>query len=234
MKKPKICFFTGAGISAESGLQTFRDAKDGLWNNYKIEDVCTPQAWTKNPALVLEFYNQRRKQCNEAQPNKAHELIAALQEKYEVVVVTQNVDNLHERAGATKVIHLHGELMKSRSTADDKLIYNTSSDVNIGDLCENNSQLRPHIVWFGEGLDDTILESAIKEAAICELFIIIGTSLQVYPANTLPHYVSLNSKMIVINPQLDDFDIDEERNVHYINKNAVEGMQMVYDSLIKL
>lgn len=138
MQKPKILFLTGAGISAESGLQTFRDSEDGLWANYKIEDVCTPEAWEKKPALVLDFYNQRRKQCQEAQPNLAHELIAKLEENYEVVVITQNVDNLHERAGSTKVIHLHGELMKSRSTANPKLLYDSEGDVLIGDLCEQN------------------------------------------------------------------------------------------------
>lgn len=234
MKKPKILFFTGAGISAESGLQTFRDSEDGLWNNYKIEDVCTPQAWSKNPALVLEFYNQRRKQCNEVQPNKAHELIAALEEKYEVVVVTQNVDNLHERAGSTKVIHLHGELMKARATANSKLIYDWQTDLVLGDLCEHRSQLRPHIVWFGEGLDNDIVDKAIKEAVTTSLCVVVGTSLQVYPANSIPHYVPYGSQMIIIDPRADAINFDEERSIHYINKKAVEGMQMVYDSLSKL
>ena len=234
MKKPKLLFFTGAGISAESGLQTFRDSEDGLWNNYKIEDVCTPQAWSKNPALVLEFYNQRRKQCNEVQPNKAHELIAALEDKYEVVVVTQNVDNLHERAGSTKVIHLHGELMKARATANSKLIYDWQTDLVLGDLCEQKSQLRPHIVWFGEGLDNDIVDKAIKEAVTTSLCVVVGTSLKVYPANSIPHYVPYGSQMIIIDPLADEINFDEERSIHYINKKAVVGMQMVYDSLIKL
>jgi len=234
MKKSKILFFTGAGISAESGLQTFRDSKNGLWNNYKIEDVCTPQAWEKNPALVLDFYNQRRIQCKEAKPNLAHELIAKLETQYEVVVVTQNVDNLHERAGSSKVIHLHGELMKVRSTANPELIYQRENDISLGDFCENQSQLRPHIVWFGEELDPEILDSAIKEAFTCALCVVVGTSLQVYPANSLPNYVPYASKMIIIDPMASDIDFDAGRSIHYINKKAVEGMQLFYESLVKM
>ena len=234
MKKPKIFFFTGAGISAESGLQTFRDSKDGLWNNFKIEEVCTPEAWSKNPALVLDFYNQRRKQCKEAQPNLAHELIAKLEEQYEVVVVTQNVDNLHERAGSTNVVHLHGELMKARSTANAKFIYDREEDIVLGDLCEQQSQLRPHIVWFGEGLDNDILDKSIKEAASCAVCVVVGTSLNVYPANSLPHYVPFASQMIIIDPQAYLMDIDEDRHISYLSEKAVDGMQKVYDSLSKI
>lgn len=234
MKKPKIFFFTGAGISAESGLQTFRDSKDGLWNNFKIEDVCTPEAWKKNPALVLDFYNQRRKQCKEANPNLAHELIAKLEAQYEVVVVTQNVDNLHERAGSTNVVHLHGELMKARSTANAKFIYDSEEDILLGDLCEQKSQLRPHIVWFGEGLEDEILEISIKEAASCAVCVVVGTSLNVYPANSLPHYVPFASQMIIIDPQAYLMDFDEDREISYLSEKAVDGMQKVYDTLSKL
>ena len=233
-KKPKIFFFTGAGISAESGLQTFRDSKDGLWDNYKIEEVCTPEAWENNPALVLDFYNQRRKQCKEAYPNFAHELIAKLEEQYQVVVVTQNVDDLHERAGSTNVIHLHGQLMKSRSTADIKLIYDRVEDIILGDLCEKQSQLRPHIVWFGEGLDNDILDKAIKEAVTCAVCVVVGTSLNVYPANSLPHYVPFASQMIIIDPQAYLMDIDEDRSIYYLSEKAVDGMRMVYDSLSKI
>lgn len=234
MKKPKIFFFTGAGISAESGLKTFRDSKDGLWDNYKIEEVCTPEAWANNPVLVLDFYNQRRKQCNEANPNLAHELIAKLEEKYEVVVVTQNVDNLHERAGSTNVIHLHGELMKARSTVDSKLIYDREEDIVVGDLCEQQNQLRPHIVWFGEGLDNDILDKSIKEAGSCAVCVVVGTSLNVYPANSLPHYVPFASQMIIIDPQAYLMDIDEDRDISYLSEKAVDGMQKVYDSLSKI
>ena len=233
-KKPKIFFFTGAGISAESGLKTFRDSKDGLWDNYKIEEVCTPEAWTNNPVLVLDFYNQRRKQCKDAYPNLAHELIAKLEAQYEVVVVTQNVDNLHERAGSTNVIHLHGELMKARSTANAKLIYDREGDIVLGDLCEQQSQLRPHIVWFGEGLDNDILDKSIKEAASCAVCVVVGTSLNVYPANSLPHYVPFASQMIIIDPQAYLMDIDEDRDISYLSEKAVDGMQKVYDSLSKI
>ncbi len=234
MKKPKLLFLTGAGISAESGLQTFRDSEDGLWDNYKIEDVCTPEAWNNNPGLVLEFYNQRRKQCHEAQPNLAHELIAKLEENYEVVIVTQNVDNLHERAGSTKVIHLHGELMKSRSTADPKLLYDREGDVLIGDLCDQNSQLRPHIVFFGEGLDQSIHDAAIKEAVTCSVFVVVGTSLMVSPANALPHYVPFASQMVVIDPLAHEMDIDDERSIYYLSEKATNGMRQLYEVLSKL
>ena len=234
MSKPKLLFFTGAGISAESGLQTFRDSKDGLWNNFKIEEVCTPSAWEKNPSLVLDFYNQRRKQCKEAKPNLAHELIAKLESHYDVTVVTQNVDNLHERAGSSKVIHLHGELMKVRSTVDRSLIYIREGDIVLGDFCERKSQLRPHIVWFGEELDNNLLNASIKEVSTCAVCIIIGTSLQVYPANSLPDFVPFGSQMIVIDPMKIKMDFNKNRDIQFINKKAVDGMQMVYDSFINL
>ena len=234
MKKPKILFFTGAGISAESGIQTFRDSKDGLWENYKIEEVCTPEAWKKNPALVLDFYNQRRKNCKEAEPNLAHQLIAQLEKQYDVVVVTQNVDNLHERAGSSKVIHLHGELMKVRSTKDAKLIYDWENDVVIGDLCEQQSQLRPHIVWFGEGLDNDLMDYAIKEAVTCAVCVVVGSSMLVHPANSLPHYVPFASQMVVIDPMAHEMDLDDERSIYYLSEKATVGMQMVYDSLSKV
>ncbi len=234
MKKPKILFFTGAGISAESGIQTFRDSKDGLWENYKIEEVCTPEAWKKNPALVLDFYNQRRKNCKEAEPNLAHQLIAQLEKQYDVVVVTQNVDNLHERAGSSKVIHLHGELMKVRSTKDAKLIYDWEHDVVIGDLCEQQSQLRPHIVWFGEGLDNDLMDYAIKEAVTCAVCVVVGSSMLVHPANSLPHYVPFASQMVVIDPMAHEMNLDEDRSIYYLSEKATVGMQMVYDSLSKV
>lgn len=234
MAIPKLLFFTGSGISAESGLQTFRDSKDGLWNKFKIEDVCTPSAWVKNPALVLDFYNQRRRQCKEAKPNLAHELIAKLESHYDVTVVTQNVDNLHERAGSSKVIHLHGELMKVRSTIDSSLIYLRDDDIVLGDFCEKQSQLRPHIVWFGEELDNDLLDASIKEAMTCAVCVIVGTSLQVYPANSLPDYIPFGSKMIIIDPIINKMDFDENRDIQFINKKAGVGMQMVYDSFSKM
>ena len=227
-KKLKILFFTGAGVSAESGLQTFRDSHDGLWNNYKLEDVCTPEAWKKNPALVLDFYNQRRKQCIESIPNKAHQLIAELENDFMVTIVTQNVDDLHERAGSSTIIHLHGELMKSRSTRDDKLIYNIQDDIKIGDKCEKNSQLRPHIVWFGEQLEDTNINQAVKAAMECNLCVIIGSSLQVYPANQIPSYVHPKSKVVVIDPLDLEVDLDEDHSIHFMKCSAVAGMEEIY------
>ena len=226
--KLKILFFTGAGISAESGLQTFRDAKDGLWNNYEIEDVCTPEGWHKNPGLVLDFYNQRRKQCLEALPNKAHQIIAELEANYNVTVVTQNVDNLHERAGSTNIIHMHGELMKSRSTKDETLIYPIIEDIKLGDICEKESQLRPHIVWFGEQLEDTNINQAVKAAMECNLCVIIGSSLQVYPANQIPSYVHPKSKVVVIDPLDLEVDLDEDHSIHFMKCSAVAGMEEIY------
>lgn len=231
MKKPKLIFLTGAGISAESGLKTFRDSKEGLWNNFKIEEVCSTQAWEKNPELVLNFYNERRKECLKAQPNLAHQLIAQLEKHYEVVVITQNVDNLHERAGSTKVIHLHGELMKVRSNVDSKLVYDREGDVFLGEQCEQNSQLRPHIVFFGDELDESFVSEAIKATVTCSVFIIVGTSLQVSPANSLPYYVPDSSQMIVIDPLAHEMDIDDERSIYYMSEKATVGMQKVFEVL---
>jgi NAD-dependent deacetylase len=234
MKKPTIVFLTGAGISAESGLKTFRDSKEGLWNNFKIEEVCSSLAWETNPELVLDFYNERRRECLQAQPNLAHQLIAQLEEYYEVVVLTQNVDNLHERAGSTNVIHLHGELMKVRSNVDSKLVYDREGDVVLGEQCEQNSQLRPHIVFFGDKLDESLVNEAIKAAVSCAVFIIIGTSMQVSPANSLPYYVPFASQMVVIDPLAHEMDIDDERSIYYMSENATVGMQKVFDSLHKI
>ena len=231
MQKPKIVFLTGAGISAESGLKTFRDSNDGLWNNYKIEEICTPMAWNNNPELVLDFYNQRREQCKTAKPNLAHQLIAKLEENYEVVVITQNVDDLHERAGSTNVIHLHGELMKSRSSSNPQLLYKTEEAVNLGDLCAENSQLRPHIVFFGEGLDKAIVDAATKHTVSCSVFVVIGTSLNVSPANSFPYYVPFASQMVVIDPRAHEMDIDDERSIYYLSKKATTGMQQLYSAL---
>jgi NAD-dependent deacetylase len=234
MKKLKILFFTGAGISAESGLSTFRDSDDGLWNDFNIEDVCTYDAWERNPSLVLEFYNQRREECKKARPNKAHKLIAKLQERFEVSIITQNVDDLHERAGSKNVIHLHGELLKSRSSIDDLLVYPCSTKIKLGDLCEKQSQLRPHIVWFGEMLDENNLLEAKKLAVQCDICIIIGSSMQVYPANTIPYYLSENAKLIVIDPNEIELETEDEFAAYFIQKTAVEGMTEIYDSLNKL
>lgn len=219
--KKKIIVFSGAGISAESGIQTFRDA-GGLWENYKIEDVATPNAWRKNPALVLDFYNQRRKQIIESKPNAAHYFFAQLQKDFDVQVITQNIDDLHERAGSEKVIHLHGEIMKSRSTLNDELIYPVLSwELKLGDKCENGSQLRPHIVWFGEMVPN--MDIAIPLIKDANYFIIIGTSLNVYPAAGIVEYIPSNAQIVLIDPG--HFDLKKFENIIHIKSSAVNGVQ---------
>src|ERR1035437_2298844 len=184
--KKKIVVLTGAGVSAESGISTFRDS-GGRWEKYRIEDVATPEAFHENPALVLDFYNQRRRQLQEVEPNAAHKALVLLEEKFDVQIITQNVDDLHERAGSTNVLHLHGELLKSRSTKDARLIYQIKgTELNIGDTCELGSQLRPHIVWFGEMVP--AIEEAGRISSKADIFIIIGTSLNVYPAAGLVNF----------------------------------------------
>jgi NAD-dependent deacetylase len=221
MEKKKIIVFSGAGISAESGIQTFRDA-GGLWENYNIEDVATPEAWRRNPALVLDFYNQRRKQIMEAQPNAAHYFFALLEEHYDVEIITQNIDDLHERAGSTNVLHLHGEIMKARSTFNPLLVYELkSSEIKIGDKCEKNSQLRPHIVWFNEAVPN--MDIAIDKLDNVDYFIIIGTSLNVFPAAGLVNYVQPTAKKFLIDPQ--DFGLLNIQNITHIKKSAVEGVK---------
>lgn len=178
-QKQRLVVLTGAGISAESGLKTFRD-DDGLWNGHRIEDVATPEAWLKNPEGVLAFYNARRKGLFEAQPNAAHEGLVKLESRFDVHIITQNVDDLHERAGSSKVLHLHGELLKMRSELDSNLVYEIKGDILLGQLAEDGAQLRPDIVWFGESVPR--IEEAIDVVASADIFVIIGTSLQVYPA----------------------------------------------------
>jgi NAD-dependent deacetylase len=224
-----IVVFTGAGVSAESGLKTFRDS-DGLWENYRIEEVATPEAWKRNPKLVLEFYNMRRKQCMEAKPNKAHLLIAELEKKYKVSVITQNIDDLHERAGSKKVLHLHGEIMKVRSSVDENLIYPIKKwNLELGELCEKGSQLRPHIVWFGEPVP--MMEQAIKIVQEADIFIVIGSSLVVYPAAGLVFYAPSDIPKYLIDPG--DFPHEITSQVIHIKKKASEGMQELFDKLIQ-
>lgn len=227
--KKKIVFFTGAGVSAESGLATFRDSKNGLWDNYRIEDVCTPEAWEKDKKLVLEFYNYRRNQCLKAKPNNAHLTIAELENDFDVIVVTQNVDDLHERAGSTKVIHLHGELLKVRSSMNSNLIYEWRKDLNIGDNCSAGFQLRPHIVWFGESLDNNSIEQAIDAIMTCDICVIVGTSLKVSPANDIPTYLKNNAELFVIDPN--DLKINFHPNINFIKAKAVEGIGVLKKSI---
>ncbi len=228
MAKPKLVVLSGAGISAESGIPTFRDA-NGLWEGHDIMEVASPQGWQRNPELVLDFYNQRRKAAFEAKPNLGHKILAELETHYEVTVITQNVDNLHERAGSSQVIHLHGELFKSRSTLDETLIYDMDQwELKLGDTCEKGSQLRPHIVWFGEMVP--MMETAVKFARQAEVFIVVGTSLVVYPAAGLINYVSPNALKFIVDPNTPQ--VSTLLNLHLIAKTGSEGLAEVRDTLL--
>lgn len=219
----KIVVLTGAGISAESGLKTFRDS-DGLWEGHDVTAVATPEGWAKNQELVLDFYNQRRKQALQAKPNKGHVALAELEKDFDVHVVTQNVDNLHEQAGSTKVLHLHGELFKSRSTADEHLVYDMQGwELKKGDLCEKGSQLRPHIVWFGEMVP--AMEEALEIVVQADALVVVGTSLVVYPAAGLLHHVSGVVPKFVVDPNLPD--MSGIRNVRSFDEPASTGLAKV-------
>jgi NAD-dependent deacetylase len=226
----KIVVLTGAGISAESGIKTFRDS-DGLWENHRIEDVATPEGWFKNPELVLEFYNQRRAQLLDVQPNDGHRALASLEKNFEVHVVTQNVDDLHERAGSTRVLHLHGELRKVRSTRFPDLIYDWDKDLKMGDLCERGAQLRPHIVWFGESVP--MLEPAAELASEADIFIIVGTSLQVYPAASLMVYASRHIPFFYVDPRPQvNNELARMPNLTVIAEPASTGVKKVVEQLL--
>lgn len=214
---------TGAGISAESGIRTFRDS-DGLWEGHDVMEVASPQGWTKNKELVLDFYNQRRKQALTALPNQGHLTLAALEEHFDVTIITQNVDNLHEKAGSTNVLHLHGELFKSQSTLDASLVYEmTDWPLNLGDTCEKGSQLRPHIVWFGEMVP--MMDEAASIARTADLFLVVGTSLVVYPAAGLVDYVNPEVPKFVVDPNLPD--MDNLPNLSLFEEGAGTGMPRV-------
>ena len=193
-----VVVFTGAGVSAESGIRTFRDS-GGLWEEYSIEEVATPEAWSRNRSLVLDFYNQRRLQVIAAEPNPAHLALARLEKLFGVQVITQNIDDLHERAGSTNILHLHGEIRKSRSTVDPRLVYEIGgADLNEGDRCEKGSQLRPHIVWFGEAVP--AMDEAVRITQGADIFIVVGTSLEVYPAASLVNYAPVGSLKFLVDP----------------------------------
>ena len=196
--KKKLVVLTGAGISAESGIKTFRDS-DGLWEGHHVQDVATPEGWHKNPALVLDFYNQRRAQLREVAPNRGHQVLAELEKDFEVHIITQNVDDLHERAGSTNVLHLHGELLKVRSSVNPDYILDWQEDLNFGDFDENKNQLRPHIVWFGEEVP--ALEEALTIMRSADYFAVIGTSLQVYPAAGLIDFTPRETSIFYIDPK---------------------------------
>jgi len=226
--KPKLVVFTGAGISAESGIKTFRDS-GGLWEEYDINEVATPQAWEKNRALVLEFYNKRRKQVLEAKPNAAHYALVELEKKYDVHIITQNIDDLHERAGSTKVLHLHGEITKSRSTVDPSLTYTIKgSEIKLGEKCEKGSQLRPHIVWFGEMVPQ--METAYVIAEKAAIFMVVGTSMAVYPAAGLIDYTPEDIPKYLIDPS--DVKITGVRNLKVIKEKASIGLPQLAKELL--
>jgi NAD-dependent deacetylase len=228
--KKKLVVLTGAGISAESGIATFRDA-GGLWEGHKIEDVASPDGWRRNRSLVLEFYNLRRKAALEAKPNAAHHFLAAMEEWIDVTIVTQNVDNLHERAGSSHVVHLHGELFKSRSTADPSLVYDMDGwELKEGDRCEKGSQLRPHIVWFGEAVP--MIDMAIGLASQADYFWVVGTSLQVYPAASLVHYVSEEIPKWYIDPKAEL--ISGVRSLVCLAEPATLGVPRAAEQLMQL
>lgn len=219
----RLVVLSGAGISAESGIPTFRDS-GGLWEGYRVEEVATPEGWHNNQALVLDFYNQRRKKALEVKPNRGHEILAELEKEFDVTVVTQNVDNLHERAGSSNVIHLHGSLFESRSTLDESLVYPIKGwELKLGDVCEKGSQLRPNIVWFGEMVP--MMEVAASMAAEADIFLVVGTSMVVYPAAGLIDYVPSEVPKFIVDPKVPE--VRQFPNLHFIPEKASVGMEIV-------
>ena len=218
--KKHIVILSGAGISAESGLKTFRDG-DGLWMGYNVEDVATPGAFKKNPQLVLNFYNERRRDVAAAKPNTAHIGLAELEKDFNVTIITQNIDDLHERGGSTNVLHLHGEIFKMRGVADEDTVYEIRSDINVGDTDKNGSQLRPYIVWFEEPVP--MIEKAVSILNDCDYFVVVGTSLQVYPAASLLHYAPSFLPKFIIDKKIPA--VSNYPNLHFIEKPATEGVE---------
>ncbi|WP_304132676.1 SIR2 family NAD-dependent protein deacylase [Mesonia mobilis] len=223
-----VVVLSGAGISAESGIKTFRD-DNGLWEGHDVMEVASPQGWENNQELVLDFYNKRRRQLKTVQPNAAHEALVKLEEKYHVDIITQNVDDLHERAGSSQVTHLHGELFKVRSTFDEDLILDWKDDLNLGDFCEHNSQLRPHVVWFGEQVP--MLEIAVSIVEKADLLIVVGTSMQVYPAASLMHYAPEHTPVYFIDPNP---SINSSDKIEVIAEKASIGVVELVDRLMLL
>ena len=223
--RKKVVVLTGAGISAESGIKTFRDA-DGLWEGHDVMEVASPQGWTKNMELVLDFYNQRRRQLRDVQPNAAHLALVQLETAYDVTIVTQNVDDLHERAGSTAIIHLHGELLKARSTYDEKVV-DCNDDIHRGDMCTHGFQLRPHIVWFGEAVP--MLETAAYHVTEADYIIVIGTSMQVYPAAGLTDYAQPGTHTYFIDPNP---AISARKDLSIYPVKATEGVPLVINELL--
>jgi NAD-dependent deacetylase len=225
--KQKLVVLTGAGISAESGLKTFRDS-DGLWEGYNIEDVATPEAWRRNPALVQDFYNQRRKSVLEAKPNAAHYALAKLEDKFDVTIITQNIDDLHERAGSTNVLHLHGIITRSQSSLNPQLTYPIAGwEIGMDEVCELGSPLRAHVVWFGEAVP--MIEPAAEVCHAAELFILVGSSLAVYPAAGLINYVPRGVPKYIVDPVIPDVSL---RNIIKVQAKATEGVPMLVEELL--
>ena len=225
----KLVILTGAGISAESGLKTFRDM-DGLWAGYRIEDVATPRAWTRIPTMVLDFYNMRRREVLKAEPNEAHKILARLEQHYDVQIITQNVDDLHERAGSTKVLHLHGEVLKMRSVRNMFKHYPITGDIALGDLAEDGAQLRPHIVWFEEPVP--MMDAAIPLTEAADIFVVIGTSLAVYPAAGLADLPDYSVPRYVIDKVIPPLR-NKVDNLVCIEKPATTGVQELWEILVK-
>lgn len=228
--KKKLVVLTGAGISAESGIKTFRDA-NGLWEGHNVMDVATPEGWQKNPELVLDFYNQRRKQLHEVQPNLGHQILAELEKDFDVFIITQNVDNLHEKSGSSNVLHLHGELLKVRSTKNHNYILDWETDLNLSDVDDKGHQLRPHIVWFGEEVP--ALEEAVTLVEKADVLAIIGTSLQVYPAAGLMNFANPGIPVYYIDPKPATMH-DLQNQVEIIPMNATEGVAVLQQRLFNL
>ena len=228
MKNKNLVILSGAGMSQESGIRTFRDM-GGLWEEYDVMDVATPEAWARNPELVMNFYNDRRKQLYECTPNAGHLGLVELEKNFDVHIITQNVDNLHERAGSSKVLHLHGELKKARSSVDESLIYEIDGwELKFGQKCAKGSQLRPHIVWFGEAVP--AMDDAIPIVESADILVVIGTSLNVYPAAGLVNYAKKGTPIFVIDPERPSVFI---RNVTYIQEKAGKGVEILKTQLIK-
>jgi NAD-dependent deacetylase len=225
----RLIILTGAGMSSESGIKTFRDS-GGLWEEYDVTEVATPQAWSKNRDLVLRFYNERRRQLEGCEPNAGHKGLALLEKHFDVSIITQNIDNLHERAGSTNILHLHGELTKARSTIDPLLIYDIGyDDIKAGDTCERGSQLRPHIVWFGEEVP--MMDKAVDLASEADIFVVIGSSLNVYPAAGLINYAPPEASLWLIDPK--DVVVPVSRKVNIIKEKASEGVRVLIKRLLE-
>lgn len=228
--KKHVVVLTGAGVSQESGINTFRDS-DGLWEGHDVQEVATPQGFARNPELVQEFYNQRRAQLKEVKPNKAHFALVALEENYEVSIITQNVDDLHERAGSAEVIHLHGQLNKVRSTQYEDLVYDWDKDLKMGDKCAKGYQLRPHIVWFGEAVP--MLDTAVDIITQADIVIIIGTSMQVYPAASLVGFAPARTPVYYVDPKPTlNYELQQSSNVKVIQEKAGKGVSDLVHQLL--